>query len=176
MQNVTSFMTDDNTGDQVENTYLKAEIELDQYPDPPNSVSDCMGRLVAGDKGSRYCLGAELSLYPDTFEQWIEETKENEPNTTLYVDKYDRVSFAIELDAYEKKKMWGEGWEKRTEAEWLATAEGIAKEWRAYWEGECYQWTVTDTLKGKVIDSCGGFYGYDSAKESLAGEGYLKYL
>lgn len=174
MQNTSMFLIDDQTGERVLNQYLKATIQPDPYPEKPSRIFDSIGRLVTFDKNKRYHLSGDVSYCSDDFDMWLEEFQQ-QTEDSCYISSYEGVKFAIVFDAAFKREFWGKQAETMNDQQWQSAMEPIAKQWQAYWQGECYQWILTD-LAGDVVDSCGGFYGYEDCLSAVIGEGYGKFL
>jgi len=168
MENITSF----------EHKGLKVSIWRDEDPIDPRDW-DNIGEMVCFH--NRYKLGDKHTFRdPEQFEAFMVEEGDNLIILPLYL--YDHGGITMKTTPFNCG--WDSGQvgyiymtKKRAEEEGLKdpykTLEHEVKEYNHYLVGNCYGYTIEDE-QGEMLDSCGGFLGYDdfATEEAISNADY----
>jgi hypothetical protein len=164
----------------------KIRICYDESPSNPRTDFDNFGTLVLSHK--RYSVTNELGLKFNDYNSWddIHKTiiKEHGPCVILPVYMYDHSGLVLSTSSFEdrwdsgqlgfifvsNKKIREEFSLKHVSKKALAKSREILvseiKLYGYYLNGNVYEFDILD-YKDDVVDSCGGFYGYDHEKSGL---------
>lgn len=169
---------------------LTIKIETDDIPYDPRKEFDNVGTMLCWHRRSE--LGDEQSSNPEASlltlmqeREWREHQKsphDDIPTSHImaYVEKH---YYILPLYLYEHGGMtmstspfscgWDSGqvgwiYAEKKECEYSDPMKGLSDEVKTYdlyLRGEVYYYDIADD-SGNILDSCSGFFGYESAKEA----------
>lgn len=158
-------------------------IEQEDYVENPREWYDHIGKMICWHR--RYNLG-DKHYYTDPTD-FTDDIKESE-NIILPIYLYDHSGISISTSSFHD--VWDSGQvgfiymtKTRAENEWgdcsleerekraIKCLESEVEEYDQYLRGDVYCFTISTRRGCSIVDSCGGFYGFDhcieSAKESI---------
>lgn len=147
---------------------------IEQDPDPANPRTQCeqLSRLILWH--NRYKIGDDHSFTPEEFDEMMRESD------GLYVPVYMYEHSGITISTSPFPCKWDSGqvgwaymtrkivddWFNGDDSRALKSIEAEIREYDDYIRGDIYMITIKNE-DGEMIECCGGYNGYDYAKESL---------
>ena len=173
--------------EKVEQEGFIGKIYQDECIDSPRNW-DNLGKMVCFH--SRYSLGDKHNIRHEDFNGWNEMEeyikKELDAVVILPLFLYDHSGLSMKTFSHGQHASWDGGyvgfiyatktdilknWDKKKLTKSLlenATKylEGEVESYNQYLQGDVYLFHIEDE-NGEVVDSCGGFYGLESAVEEV---------